>query len=193
MFETIQWHPVFKAIHIIGFASWFAALFYWVRIFIYHVEAQEKPEAERKVLIPQFTLMESRVYKVIANPAMILTLIGGIAMLVNQPFWLKQGWMHAKLGLLIFLVGYHHYCKSIMKKLAKGETPMTANKLRMFNEVATLFLVAIVLLAVFKNFANFGLVFAVLVVLGFLMNLGIKAYKKTRIKEEEAMKNSPKS
>ena len=187
----INWYFVFKSLHIIGFVSWFAGLFYWVRIFIYHAEAELKSDPEKEILTRQFMLMERRVYKIIANPAMIITLIGGIGMLLMPAgqAWLKQGWMHAKLGLIFFLIGYHHYCLSLMKKLAKGENKLSAEKLRMLNEVATLFLVAIVLLAVFKNMANFGIVFAVLVVLGFLMNLGIKAYKKIRVKEESEIAN----
>ena len=180
---------IFKSLHIIGFVSWFAGLFYWVRMFVYHVEAEQKPSPEKEVLVKQFTLMERRVYKVIANPAMIITLIGGLGMFyfpMGQA-WLKQPWMHAKLTLLVLLIGYHHYCLSLMKKLEKGTNKMSAEKLRFFNEIATLLLVAIVLLAVLKNMANFGVVLVVLVVLAFLFGKAIKAYKKVRLKEEAEM------
>ena len=161
----------------------------WVRIFIYHVEANAKPSPEKDILTRQFILMERRVYKIIANPAMVITLIGGFAMLTTTmgQVWLKQPWMHAKLTFLVLLIGYHHFCLSIMKKLEKGTNKFTSDKLRMINEIATLLLIAIVLLAVLKNMVNFGVVLITLVVLGVLFSFAIKAYKKTRLKEEAEM------
>ncbi|MEL6945933.1 MAG: CopD family protein, partial [Bacteroidota bacterium] len=70
-----------KALHVIGFVSWFAGLFYLVRIFVYHVEASEKTEPERSVLTQEFMQMQKRVYKIICNPAMMLTWTAGLGML----------------------------------------------------------------------------------------------------------------
>ena len=133
--------PLLKTFHIIGFVAWFAGLFYLVRLFIYHVEAEQKEEPQRSILNKQFILMERRVYKIIANPGMIITLVAGFSMLYLQPAWFKQPWMHAKLTLLFLLVGYHHFCLGIMKKLEKGTNKFGSQKLRMINEIATLFLV----------------------------------------------------
>ncbi|MGB0521853.1 MAG: protoporphyrinogen oxidase HemJ [Flammeovirgaceae bacterium] len=181
---AIPWYLIAKSVHIIGIVSWFAGLFYWVRIFIYHVEAEERPEEEKSVLQAQFALMEKRVYKIITNPAMVITLIAGVGMLYLRPGLLQLGWMHVKLTLVVLLIGYQHFCVSIMKKLEKGTNKLTGGQLRGINEIATLFLVAIVVLAVMKSLANFAYVFIALVILGVLMFLGIKAYKKVRLKEE---------
>lgn len=182
--SMIPWYLIAKSVHIIAVVAWFAGLFYWVRIFIYHVEAEERPENEREVLTKQFALMEQRVYKIIANPAMIISIIAGFVMLYLNPGLFKMPWMHIKLTFVFFLIGYHHVCLGIMKKLAKGTKKYTSGKLRIINEVATLFLVIIVVFAVMKGSANIGYVFLSIVVLALLMFLGIKAYKKTRLKEE---------
>lgn len=184
----IPWYEIAKSIHIIGVVSWFAGLFYWVRVFIYHVEAEDRPEQEKKVLKAQFALMEKRVYKVIANPAMFITIIGGVTMLYLRSGLLSQPWMHVKLFLVFLLIGYHHLCLSIMKKLANGTNRYKSEQLRGINEIASLFLVAIVILAILKNIANFGYVFIALVVLVALMMWGIKAYKKTRAKEDAQLR-----
>jgi len=185
----IPWYQIVKAIHIIGIVSWFAGLFYWVRIFIYHVEAEDRPDTEKRILKAQFALMEKRVYKVITNPAMFITIIAGGWMLYLNTSLLSQPWMHVKLFLVFLLIGYQHVCLGIMKKLEQGTNRYTAGQLRGVNEIATLFLVAIVVLAMLKNIANFGYVFVALLLLGVLLFMGIKAYKKTRIKEDAELRN----
>ena len=147
-----------KAFHIVGFVSWFAGLFYIVRLFIYHVESDERPPAERAVLHPQFVMMERRLWKVITVPAMIITLLFGtrLAMLYLAPFpsVFDAPWLLVKIGLVLLLVGYHHLCGRIRKQLGEGRCRWSAPKLRQWNEVATLLLVAIVMIAVFKTLFN---------------------------------------
>lgn len=172
----------FKALHIIGFVSWFAALFYLPRLFIYHTEAFEEQEPKRQILLEQFIIMENRLYKIIMTPALVITFIGGLSMLhLRGTAWLQYNpWMFWKLGLIALLVAYHAYSKSIMNKLAAGTKVMTSTQFRLYNEVTTLFLVAIVLLAVYKNSLQFLYAFAGLIGLGIALSLGVRFYKKIR-------------
>ncbi|MBD2260388.1 protoporphyrinogen oxidase HemJ [Pseudanabaena sp. FACHB-2040] len=141
----------FKAFHIVGVVVWFAGLFYLVRLFIYHVEAESEPEPARSILKNQYELMEKRLYSIITTPGMLLTVAMAIGLLVLMPDYLHQSWMHAKLGLVALLIGYHHYCKRLMKQLARGECKWSGQQLRALNEAPTLLLVVVVLLVVFKN------------------------------------------
>lgn len=142
----------FKAFHIVGFVSWFAGLFYLPRLFVYHAEAQEQQtEPVRSILREQYTLMEKRLYGIIMMPAMIVTIVMAIGMLVVQPELLQQTWLHVKIGLVAVLVAYHFFCRRIITKLEAGETPLTSKQFRWMNEFPTFFLVVVVMLAVFKN------------------------------------------
>ena len=169
-----------KALHIIGFVSWFAGLFYLVRLFIYHVEANKKPESERKILQAQFELMQQRLDGIIATPAMIFTFLCGFGMIYINPA-VFTAWLHIKLLLLFGLVLYHMQCKRIMKRLANGTNKSTAYQYRLFNEVATLFLVAIVLIAVLKDSLQFLTAFLILFAVGAALFIGIRWYRKIRM------------
>jgi protoporphyrinogen IX oxidase len=142
----------FKAFHIVGFVSWFAGLFYLPRLFVYHAEAQEQQvEPARSILREQFTLMEKRLYGIIMVPAMVVTLVMAALMIVLQPELLQQTWLQVKMGLVLVLLGFHHYCRKIIRQLEAGETPLTSKQFRWMNEFPTFFLVVVVMLAVFKN------------------------------------------
>ncbi|MEY4602972.1 MAG: hypothetical protein RIT43_264 [Bacteroidota bacterium] len=172
---------VVKALHIIFVVSWFAGLFYMVRLFIYHTEAQVRTESERRILSEQFELMEKKLWWIITTPAMVLTVIFGTWMiLLNAEYYLSQGWMHLKLGFVVVLLIYHFLCQKIMNDLRKGRFNWSSNGLRVWNEVATLILVAVVFLVVMKDSLNWikGTVgfFAVAIAL----MLGIKMYKLLR-------------
>lgn len=173
-----------KSLHIVGFVAWFGGLFYLARILVYHREAMDLPEAEQKVLVPQYELMSSRVYRIICNPGMVFTWICGLGMLHLYGLeWLKvQPWMHAKLLLLVLLSGYLGYCGKLMKRMAAGEQPMTSFQLRLFNEVPTILLLAIVLLAVFRNLLNFGIAFLGVLLFGVVLYVFAKWYKSLRKK-----------
>jgi len=176
-----------KAFHIIGIVVWFAGLFYLVRLFIYHVEADEQPEPAKSILKSQYEIMERRLYDIITTPGMILTVAMAIGLLYIQPDWLKQGWMHIKLGFVLALIGYHHYCKRLMKQLAKGECRWGSKQLRALNEAPTVFLLVIVLLVVFKNNrpldATTGVVAAAIV----LMAVTIQLYARKRRLDQERL------
>jgi len=172
-----------KAFHIIGAVAWFAGLFYLVRILVYLRESLDKPETEKAILLPQFSLMGHRVYKIICTPAMLITWGCGIALLVINPAYLSQGWMHIKLTLLLVLTGYQGFSKRWLRKLSAGEIPFNAFQLRLLNEVPTLLLVAIVLLAVLRNGLNSLYLFLGLLAFGLLLFAATKAYKRIRERE----------
>lgn len=172
----------FKALHIIGFVSWFAALFYLPRLFIYHTEAMDMEEPKRSILMEQMGIMERRLYNIIMTPALFITFAGGFTMLYLRgwTWWTFNIWMHWKFGLVLLLVGYHHYSKGIMQRLGEGKKVMTSTQFRLYNEVTTLFLVAIVLLAVYKNSLQFLYALIGLVLFGIALGMGVKWYKKIR-------------
>lgn len=173
-----------KTLHIIGFVSWFAGMFFLVRLFVNHVEANGKPEPERSILHAQFVGMEGRVYRIIMNPAMMLTFLFGWSLVFFGwklgLDWLYQAWFHAKLLLLTGLLGYHFWCKKLVGQMARGEATFDSFQFRLFNEVPTLFLVAIALLAVFKNGLNGWATAIGLFIFGGLMFLGARKYRQKR-------------
>ena len=136
-----------KAIHIIGVICWFAGIFYLPRLFIYHTGASDQVSKDR------FKVMEAKLYRVIMNPSMIVTLIFGIWMLVEswQAFG-TQVWLWLKVFLVLVLIGYHHYCLRILKALADDQQPHSDKFLRIFNEIPVLLLISIVILVVVKPF-----------------------------------------
>ena len=146
-FDTI------KALHIIFMVCWFAGLFYIVRLFIYHVEAQEKPHLEKEILSKQFIDMESRLWWIITTPAMVLTAVFGTCMLLypGHGYLIHQPWMHVKLGFVALLFVYHFICQKIMKDMKQGQFNWKSQGLRLWNEVATLALVAIVFIVITKG------------------------------------------
>ncbi len=171
------------AIHIIFVVCWMAALFYIVRLFIYHTEAQAKPEAERKILSDQFVIMERRLWNVIGIPSMVLVLAAGITMLCIFPTWLQQPWMHIKLGFVVGLLIYHFICQNKIKQMRYGLFTWTSTQLRIWNEVATIFLFAIVFLAVVKDgiswlYGTVGIVLFSLIIMS-----AVKIYKYYRTKK----------
>jgi putative membrane protein len=171
-----------KTIHIVGFTAWFAGLFYLVRIFVYHTEAFDEQEPKRSILIDQFQLMESRVYKIICNPAMIITWVCGLGMihLYGMEWFKVNTWLHIKLVLLLILSGYQGYCKVILKKLASETSSWTSYHLRLFNEVPTILLLSISILAVFKNGTDLAKAFFSIFAFGIVLVIFTKLYKRLR-------------
>lgn len=170
----------FKALHIIGFVSWFAGIFYIVRLFVYHREAWDKNDTASPILRKQYEIMEGRLYGIIQTPAMILTWIGGIGMLSINPSWLQQPWMHIKLTLVVLLTFYHFSCARQFNKLKTSATGITSFGYRLYNEFPTLVLIAVVMLAVWKNLQGLWLGFGLLIALGIIFFIAAKLYKKRR-------------
>ena len=177
----------FKAFHLIGVVVWFAGLFYLVRLFVYHAEASQEPEPAQTILKKQYELMEKRLYNIITTPGMVVTVAMAIGLLTTEPEVLHDRWLHIKLAFVVALVIYHHYCGRIMRKLASGECQWTGQQFRALNEAPTILLVAIVLLAVFKNnlptdITAWG-IFGMIIVLA----VTIQLYAKKRKRDKEKL------
>jgi putative membrane protein len=169
-----------KSLHIIFVVTWFAGLFYIVRLFIYHTEANEKPEPEKSILITQYKIMQKRLWYGITWPSMILTLASGGYMLWLSPSFLNQAYFILKLCFVGGLVLYHTQCHVIFKHLKNDIIKMSSFKLRLWNELATVFLVAIVFLIVLKS--NTGFIWGMLglAIFAVTLMLAVKIYKKSR-------------
>jgi putative membrane protein len=177
----------FKAFHIIGVVVWFAGLFYLVRLFIYHAEAEAEPEPARSILKQLFAILEKRLYSIITTPGMVVTVAMAIGLLTQMPDVLKAGWMHVKLGLVGLLLIYHFYCRRLMKQLERGECRWSGQQLRALNEAPTLLLVLVVMLVVFKNNLPTSATTWLLVGLIALMLATIQLYaRKRRLDREKA-------
>src|SRR6185295_9818175 len=129
-----------KALHIIFVVTWFAGLFYIVRLFIYHVEANQKPEPERSILINHFKGAQKRLWYGITWPSMILTYIFGFWMAYDLFGFSYPGWLLAKLAFVFALTLYHFECHIMFKNLQRDNVKHSSFKLRMWNEVTTLLL-----------------------------------------------------
>ena len=178
-------YPYLKALHIIFIVTWFAGLFYMPRLFIYATEAGEKPEAEKNILRSQFSIMMKRLWYGITWPSAILTLLlgplvmfnGGWDKVVMQP---EGRWLLIKLIFVVFLYLYHWSLHRIFKEEMAGIFKYSSQRLRVWNEVATIFLISIVMLAVVKQ--SISLVWGVLGLILFIALLmsAIRVYKLLR-------------
>jgi putative membrane protein len=175
----------FKAFHLVGIVVWFAGLFYLVRLFIYHVEANQEPEPARTILKNQYQIMEKRLYNIITTPGMLVTVAMAIGLLTTEPEVLKQGWLHVKLLFVVLLLGYHHYCSRLMKQLAEDKCAWSGQQLRALNEAPTVMLVVIVLLAVFKNSLPTDITAWVIVAMIITMAATIQLYARKRRLDKE--------
>jgi len=146
--EAYLW---FKTLHIVGVVVWFAGLFYLVRLFIYHQEAAELEPPLKQAFEQQYALMERRLANIITTPGMVVAVVCAAGLLLVNPSWLQQGWMHAKLAFVLALLAYHAFCYRLMGQLQQGVCGWSGRQLRALNELPTLLLVVVVMLVVFKN------------------------------------------
>ena len=172
-----------KALHIIFVITWFAGLFYIVRLFIYHVEAEKKEEPAKEILQTQYKLMSKRLWYIITWPSAILASVFAFWMLYKNPYYLQMSWMHIKLTFVFALYFYHFSCQKIFNQLQKNIIKYSALQLRIWNEVATIFLFAIVFLVTLQNAINWVWGVVGIVLFGVLMMFAIKLYKKVREKK----------
>lgn len=175
-----------KALHIIFVVTWFAGLFYIVRLFIYHTEANELPEIEKNILQKQYKVMEKRLWYGITWPSMILTFTFGFWMAYEMYGWffINQAWLVLKLAFVFGLALYHLQCHMMFKQLQNDVMKYSSTKLRLWNEVATLFLVAIVFIAVLKNTISFMWGIIGLLLFSGALFLAIMIYRKSRKNKE---------
>jgi len=134
-----------KAFHIIFVVTWFAGLFYLPRLFVYHATTTDALSLER------FVVMERRLFGIMTLGA-ALAIIFGLSMIAAAPAYLHFGWLHAKLTLVAALIGYHLWCRALMRSLRDGRNTHSQRWYRLFNEAPALLLIAIVILVVVKPF-----------------------------------------
>ncbi len=171
------------ALHIIFIVTWFAGLFYIVRLFIYHTEADKKVEPEKSILQTQYKLMERRLWYGITWPSMILTLIfGPWVMSHNFTYYITSAYFILKLCFVGALVLYHLQCHVMFKQLQNDIVKNSSFKLRLWNEVATVLLFAIVFLIVLKSNTDFVWGMLGLIIFSVTLVLAVRLYKKSREK-----------
>jgi putative membrane protein len=176
-----------KALHIIFITTWFAGMFYIVRLFIYNTEAKDKAEPEKSILQNQFSIMIRRLWLGITWPSAILTLILGPWVMLNGN-WEKTlldssgRWLLIKLCFVVLLYCYHYSLHSIYKQQSKGVFKYSSQKLRIWNEVATIFLIAIVMLATVKQAISLVWGLVGLIGLAIILMSAIRIYKSMREK-----------
>ncbi|MBJ7555711.1 protoporphyrinogen oxidase HemJ [Marinomonas spartinae] len=136
-----------KAFHIISLVCWFAALFYLPRLFVYHANSTDAES------IARFKIMERKLYRGIMTPSAIATIVFGVWLVSYNPsYYMHAGWFHAKLALVLILLGYHHACGRLLKKFAEDRNTRSHVFYRWFNELPVILLIAIVILVVVKPF-----------------------------------------
>lgn len=167
-----------KAVHIIFIVTWFAALFYMPRLFVYFEEAKLLPENEKNILQKQYLVMQKRLWYGIACPSFVLTMILGFTLLYM--YQSVPNWLVWKLFFVFLLVLFHFSCQYIFNKQRNYISNFTSTQMRIWNEVATIFLVAIVFLVVLKDAMSLVYGLLGLVIFIFILMSGIKIYKISR-------------
>lgn len=170
-----------KALHIIFIVTWFAGLFYIVRLFIYNAEANEKSEPEKSILKNQFSIMINRLWLGITWPSAIITLILGPLLIYINPAILDT-WLWIKIAFVVGLYLYHYTLNILYKQQKGGTFKYGSQQLRIWNEVATVFLISIVMLVVVRQslsvvWSLLGLILFVIIIMS-----AIKIYKLARNK-----------
>lgn len=178
-----DYYKYFLSVHIIFVVSWMAGLFYSVRLFIYHTEANDRPELEKHILQKEFEKIEGRLWNIITIPAMVLTVLAGSLMLYTRPAYFSADWMQVKLGFVVLLLIYHFICQNIMKQLRSGIFKYSSNQLRLWNEVATILLVAIVFTVILKSAVDWVYGLVGLIAFSAVIMTAVKIYKRYREKK----------
>jgi len=174
-----------KSLHLIFVITWFAGLFYIVRLFVYQIEAHDKPAPEKEILGKQFKLMAKRLWYIITWPSMILAILFAIWLLVLRPFYITDAWMQVKLGFVFLLILYHIKSHIIFKQLQNDVVRHSSSFMRIYNEGATLILFAVVFLVTLKNAINWIYGTLGIVLFAILLMLGYRLYKRIRERNSE--------
>ncbi len=176
----VDFYLACKTLHLIFVVTWFSGLFYLPRLFVYFVEAQERPPQERQVLQEQFKIMQKRLWYGITWPSCLLAIAFGMGMFLQWNPAELYGWPLAKLGLVSLLFLYHLSLGAINRQLQRGAILWTPQQLRLWNEVPVLFLVSIVALVVFKRVFSLGYSLLGLACVALALLAAVKIYKRFR-------------
>ena len=185
LLHKLEYYNYIKALHLIFVITWFAGLFYIPRLFIYHIEASEKPEPQKSILSDQLKIMTKRLWYIITWPSAVLATLFAVWLLILVPVWLQMPWMHVKLLFVVLLFAYHFKCHHIFRQMQNDNITWTSNQMRLWNEVSTLILFAVTFLVIVKDAINwiYGVI-GIFLLAGMLM-LGIKIYKRVRSKNPD--------
>lgn len=176
----MEYYNYIKALHLIFVITWFAGLFYIPRLFVYQIEASQKPSPEKEILGKQLKMMTKRLWFIITWPSAILATIFAITLLILQPIWLQQSWMHVKLGFVVLLFAYHFKCHLIFNQLQNDVVKWTSNQMRLWNEGSTIILFSVIFLVMVRDALNWIYGMIALVLLMVILMLGYKIYKRYR-------------
>lgn len=178
----MEYYNYIKSLHLIFVITWFAGLFYIPRLFVYQIEASQKPSPEKEILSEQLKLMTKRLWYIITWPSAILATCFAVILLILQPIWLQQSWMHLKLGFVVLLFAYHFKCHHLFNQLQNDVVKWSSNQMRLWNEGSTIILFSIIFLVILRDTLNwiYGLVGLILLML--ILMLGYKMYKRFREK-----------
>lgn len=176
----MEYFNYIKSLHLIFVITWFAGLFYIVRLFVYQIEASKKESPEKEILQKQYKIMTYRLWYIITWPSAVLASIFAFILLYLTPGFLEMPWMHVKLGFVFALYLYHWKCQIIFNELQKDEVKYSNNWMRLFNEGATIILFAVVFLVILKNAVNWIYGVIGIFLFSIIIMLGFKFYKKIR-------------
>lgn len=174
-----------KSLHLIFIVTWFAGLFYIVRLFVYQIEASQKSSPEKEILGNQLKIMAARLWNIITWPSMILAVVFGIWMLFINSALLNLPWMQVKLVFVGLLILYQFKCHQIFKQLQNGVVKHSSNYMRLFNEVPTLILFAVIFLVILKSAVNWIYGTVGIFVFALMLMMGFKIYKRIREKKND--------
>ena len=181
----MEYYNYLKSLHLIFVITWFAGLFYIVRLFVYQIESNEMPSPEKEILQKQYKIMTYRLWYIITWPSAVLAVIFAISLLYLNPGFLEMPWMQVKLGFVVLLFLYHFKCHHIYKDLQNDKVNYTSNFMRLWNEGATIILFAVVFLVILKNAINWIYGVVGIILFSVLIMLGFKFYKRIRTKKSE--------
>lgn len=182
----MEYYQYIKALHLIFIITWFAGLFYIPRLFVYQIEANNKPSPDKEILVKQLKLMAKRLWYIITWPSAILATIFAVILLVINPTLLNFSWMQVKLGFVLLLIIYHLKTHQYFKQLQNGIVKKSSSFMRIWNEGATFILFAVIFLVILKSAINWIFGVIGILVLGILIMLGFKLYKNIREKNPDA-------
>lgn len=182
----MEYYQYIKAFHLIFVITWFAGLFYIPRLFVYQIEAFHKPSPDKEILGKQLKLMAKRLWFIITWPSAILATLFAVLLLIINPALLYLSWMQVKLGFIVLLIIYHLKTHQYYKQLQHDDVKKTSSFMRIWNEGATFILFAVIFLVILKSAINWIWGVIGIFVLGVLLMLGFKLYKRIRESNPEA-------
>ena len=180
----MEYYNYLKSLHLIFVITWFAGLFYIVRLFVYQIEANDKPSPEKEILQNQYKIMTYRLWYIITWPSAVLATVFALSLLHLNPDLIGMSLMQVKLVFVVLLFIYHFKCPQIYLQVQNNEVKYTSNFMRLWNEGATIILFAVVFLVVLKNAFNWIYGVVGIFLFSIIIMLGFKMYKRIREKNK---------